>query len=287
MTTEPGTAPPGSIHEQPNCDVIKIGSSVEELLRSTLFHENVPAGWSNSGLAQVNEWEHQLRDDTPREEAKAALWELAANLFVATILEGMAPSEAADMIITDSTYASRRREFIEWCECIPYPTRGDISTNLALPELAAATSVRDLVNEAVMLVDETHRALISIRNASHAKSKVRIDQQLEPFWFLSAPWLPDIMVRGMLASHRSYAMAAVFNGLLTMHGYQHPLAATAVELWAREQRRYLVLLASLPDSNVPCQTVPLDERFNLTLEIEQHEALLEKLNAILVEGTQQ
>ena len=75
-------------------------------------------------------------------------------------------------------------------------------------------------------------------------------------------------------------MAAAFDGFVSRGRFSLPLMKMTAPIWLGDARRYLVLLASIPNSNVPENVVAPSERFDLERAIKSQADLLAVLNEV-------
>jgi hypothetical protein len=208
------------------------------------------------------------------------LRQYSATLFVSNLEEGLTPSESADVLIQDARYLELREDYIGWCQ------RVDMGENPADPRryfpqdlLCMDANLTRVLTRARRLEACVERTIERLPpEAEMIRSSISDEERAaNPLWFTSDPILPDCVVRGMLASHREYAMAATVDGLVHRKGWsvRHFLAAGTV--WAEETRLYLALLASVPDSNVPTSLIPVSERFELQREVAAQRSLIAQL----------
>jgi hypothetical protein len=257
---------------------------IQELAPSILFPAKAPAGWDLDAFpsdgsrtqhaAQVDHWGL----------AQERIRNVSASLFIQAFADGLSPSEAADVVLQNADYISARENYIHWCNKeSPGPRQTNLSAKQCFPEKLWRVSLATgrLLEKAMRLQCEVNgicEFLDSMPNPPTIPTSVSPERrQSEPLWFLSDPMLPDPVVRGMLASHRAYAMMATLDGLVNRPKWNLALIAAAAKLLVDEDKRYLGLLASVPETAVPETLVPLTDRFDLQKAIAAQRSIVADL----------
>lgn len=255
---------------------------IQELAPSILFPAKAPAGWDLDALlaasggapaAKVDHWGL----------AQSRIREVAARLFTQAFGSGLSPSEAADVVLQDAEYIEARENYIHWREKESPERQTNLTAKQCFPSKlwAVSLSTGRLLEKAMRVqnaVNAICERLDSMPNPPTIPASVPLERrQSEPLWFLSDSLLPDPVIRGMLASHRAYAMMATLDGLVHQPRWNLGLIAAAARLWVEEDKRYLALLASIPEADVPESLVPLAERFDLQQAIASQRSILADL----------
>lgn len=225
------------------------------------------------------------------DEDSRALWrkikDVAASTFERALEEGLLPSEAADVLLQAPEFVSAQSDLM----ALSKPRRKPRSPAWALGpewffplELLARPVVGDQLRRAVDL----HNALIAAISDAQENApggSCSPDDSLrpatwsqDPLWFLSDSQLPGAVVRGMLASHRAYAMLLALCGMRGKPPASFHAIESAAGIWEIELRRYLLTLASLPGAKISEEIVPLEDRLDLEREFDEHGMLIEELS---------
>lgn len=217
--------------------------------------------------------------------AQKNLRELAARLFGELVAEGLTPSEAADVIVTDAGYLEGREELIKRCERIaprvpPSSAKQAFDRKLLMFDPPGLTRTLDRATRIEFFRCRELERLASVPGATRIPtSMTETQRQSDPLWFLSEPLLPGPVARGMLASHRAYAMSAALDGLVHEPRWRMALIVASADLWMDEAKRYLALVASLPDANVPTSLIPASDRFDFSAAINNQRSLVASLTS--------
>ncbi len=209
-----------------------------------------------------------------------AVRDVAADLFEAAIRDGLTATEAADCVVVDPDYQTARRAW-------DAKQRGKVS-GVALPErfVSALRVLQPLI----------HRNLVTAASYRELRSKLRgrtqgagvqipcatspTERAANPLWFLEDSELPGVVMRGMLAAHREYAVTAAFDGFARRFAQKLGdlrLLDAAAQVWVDEARRYLALLASIPGNDIPASKIPMHERVDLDARIGEHRSTMAAL----------
>lgn len=265
--------------------------------QASLFPPGAPAGWVASGRPKpvpnvpgprsekrsnrTPGGETRAGDLENRRRAHTKVRDLAAQLFENAINDEFSPPEAADLVVHSESYLEARKNLIAWCEKLPFPRVDNLVARKCFPSTLWLVSHKlgSTLEHAIQIKNATMRASRRLQQLPDVvRPSVSVEEmKRDPLWFLSDPELPDVVVRAMLASHRSYAMQAALDGLIHRRRLDLVLAKNAAALWLQASHRYLVLLASIPGTEVPAQLVPDAERFDLIEAIEKQTRLISAL----------
>jgi hypothetical protein len=252
------------------------------LAKQVALFPPAPAGWDLSTLTPISRVGEGLSVVALRDRAHHKVRDLATSLFEQALAEGLLPGEAADAVVEDREYVAARMDFLAWCgkAPIPVPAVRDAKKLFPLGIWAFSPSLGKLLEKAIELENVQTRVgkRLELRPFTINTSGTPETRQRDPFWFLADPVLPNVISRGMYASHRAYAMSAAVDGFTHRPNRAWLSLKQAAEIWMEEARRYLVLLASMPEANVPERVVPLGERVDLAREAAQQALLVSNLN---------
>jgi hypothetical protein len=257
-------------------------SAIEQLPPSVLFPCRAPAGWVVEPATAADGGRRHSKKRLVQDEitARAEIRALAAKLFTDAVADGLLASEALDVVVREPTYLSARDHYNRVCDASgnawrQRTLRGTFPMKLWLLN----RSLRRLLERGLSIENISVPAIRRVQTLPPSiPASVPLAKRKEnPLWFIGDPLLPDAVIRGMLASHRAYAAAAIQDGLIYSRRWGMPIILPIAEIWVDEAKRYLALLASIPEAKVPLKDVPSEDRAELADAIAAQRSLLADL----------
>jgi len=241
-----------------------------------------PAGWS---LDELEFFEHKRRPRPEQERNKAwkGLRTFAADFVEAECKRGLSMPEAIDLLIEDSAFIDHRKTLQHWESLAPYKNTRHLEARKRFPSEIFAMSTGlartlDRGGKTEGSIRTLLRRLKKFPKAGMIQTSTTLElRQRDPLWFLKDRLMPPPIVSGMLASHRQHASLVALDGLLERSAWDYHLISETAAIWVADARKYLVLLASIPDAEASEKVVPKVERFDLKTAVMNQKSLIAKL----------